>query len=83
MRRFYIALSLIYGGIGGGVDHRIRRMGIDRSGAGGGVGQICISTRKGGDLDIIAVQRAKFRRHLTAVAEDENLHALPNRSPTP
>jgi len=32
------AFGLIHGGIGGGVDHGVRFVVIDRSGAGGGVG---------------------------------------------
>lgn len=83
MGKGFLAFGLVHGRVGGSVDHGVGGMRFNRGDAGGGVDQIYICAGKGGDVEIRPRKRAQLCGDLTAMTEDEELHALPNRSPTP
>jgi hypothetical protein len=65
-----LLLRLVDGGVGGGVDHRLGRMGPDRRGAGRGVGQIGLVAAERDDVGL----PRELRGDLPGLAENQDAH---------
>ena len=80
----FLGLGPIHRRPGCGIDHHIRRMGMDRLGTGHRVGKIGLITAQKPRCGIRLAQPDKLLRDLPRAPKDQKRHALtPNRSPTP
>ena len=73
-RQVFFFLGLVDGGIGGGVDNRVRGMGRNDRGAGVRVRQIGGLTIKRDDLMGLPCQGTQLSRDLAVVTKNQNVH---------